>query len=299
MFSLTLQLLSLVPKNILSSLFGAFSRCRFPTPINQALLNWFAKRYGVQLSEAEKPIESYPSLHDFFTRDLREGIRPISQGIVSPVDGAISEQGPIENGQLIQAKGKLYSLEELLGSEQAAQQFAQGYFVTIYLAPGDYHHIHSPISGDIQGFIGIPGSLWPVNAGSVSEIPKLFCQNERVISFIQSRDFGRVAVVKVGATNVGSIRLTYDSFVSNRSPLSQTVLNLRNSFSNGGPTGMKAHQVQKVLEPGKPVKAGERIATFELGSTVILVFEAGKFLPHANCRSGRILLGTQLSESTK
>ena len=294
MFSLVLHLLRFLPKNLLSAVFGRFAALELPAVLNVSLLTWYAKRYRVNLEEAEKPLNEYPSLLKFFTRNLRSGIRPIGEGVVSPVDGRISELGPIRNGELVQAKGIFYSLDQLLGSADLAARYREGYFLTIYLAPGDYHHIHSPVDGDIGEFVALPGTLWPVNEGSVCQIPKLFCENERLISFVESRDFGTVAVVKVGATNVGSIRLTYDSFVTNRSPATRTFSALWSKvLGRKVPPGPGVfHQVYREK---KEVKKGERIATFELGSTVILLFEAGKFSPHADCRRGVIRLGNQLS----
>ncbi len=316
--SLTLELLHILPKNLISRATGALSSVRFPPALNRRIISWFVNRYGVNVSEAEHPIEHYPSLGEFFVRNLKAGCRPIDGESVSPVDGAISEQGVIENGTLLQVKGRTYPLDELIGRKELAARFEGGYFLTIYLAPGDYHHIHSPVSGEISEFIAIPGTLWPVNPESVQRISKVFCRNERVISLIETRDFGMVAVVKVGATNVGSIALAYDSFVSNRSPVSRLPARiffeavkflravklfevLNRLFGISAETSAKPFGVEppfsRQYREKISVERGQRIATFRMGSTVVLLFEKGKFLPGENCRKERIKLGERLGSA--
>lgn len=295
--SVSLQLLRVLPRNLLSWCFGRLAMLRLPAALNARLLGWYAHRYGVRLDEAAHPLESYRSLSEFFVRELRPGMRPVGPGIVSPVDGVISELGVIEDGRLIQAKGKDYSLDDLLQDPDQSPRFRGGFFLTLYLAPGDYHHIHSPVSGEISGFRAVPGTLWPVNTESVRQIPKLFCQNERVISFIESRDFGTVAVVKVGATNVGSIALAYDSFVANRISDFAGLAVFSGIFDSSGRP--RQNRFRKDFREKIPIARGERLATFRLGSTVILVFEPGRFQPGAGCRAGKVCYGQQLNATTE
>lgn len=269
----------ILPKNFASLVFGKLAQIKYPFGLNYFFIKSFSNFYKINLEEAEKDLNQYETLAEFFTRNLKVGSRVIETGIVSPVDGRIEEQGVINNSILIQAKGKSYSLSELLVEESLARDFEGGYFVTIYLAPNDYHHIHSPAEGEIESSLYIPGNLWPVNKWSVNNIDKLFCINERIISTIKTGS-SKIALIKVGATNVGSISLSYDKFVSNSFT---RVL----GFSKA---------IRYIKYPERiTVKSADKIATFNLGSTVILLFQKGEFLPGPNCVKGKIKLGQKLN----
>src|SRR5207253_10182546 len=155
MAELSYSLLRLLPKNPLSRAVGAACRVNAPRPVMRAVIRAFARKYGVDATEAERPIEEYPTFTEFFTRRLKAGARPIAPGElvpVSPVDGTVGEVGEIVEGRLLQAKGKHYTLAELFGGPRAdedARGFAGGSFVTIYLAPYNYHRIHAPLGGFI------------------------------------------------------------------------------------------------------------------------------------------------------
>lgn len=220
---------------------------------SRGIIPWFARRYRIAVNEAEKDWRDYGSLADFFARKLKPGLRPVcgsADSVVSPVDATISQMGTIREGRLIQAKGVDYSVEQLLGDQTKARIFAKGEFITLYLSPQDYHRIHSPITGRITGYVYWPGKLFPVNDLGVKGIPGLFVRNERVITYLES-EMGTVAVVKVGAIIVGSVRLAYAPLVSNR--------------------GLAAEAV--CLEDGPFVGKGEELGHFQFGSTVILLFE--------------------------
>jgi phosphatidylserine decarboxylase len=205
-------LLTILPKNLISKLFGLFTYVRLPRFMMIPILKVFAKMYKINLNEAELNITEYNSLNQFFTRALKAGVRIIDSGenaAVSPVDARITNFGEINESTLIQAKGFDFSLRELLGSETYWKDFESGKFITFYLSPQDYHRIHSPYGGRILGYYYEPGKLFPVNDAAVGGIRSLFPKNERLITFLQT-DFGKIAVVKVGASNVGKIRVTYD-----------------------------------------------------------------------------------------
>ncbi len=260
MAELAYTLLKLLPRNTLSRALGAACRMPAPRPVVRAVIRTFARRYGVDTSEAERAIEEYPTFSDFFTRRLRPGARPIAPGDlvpVSPVDGTVGEVGDIVEGRLVQAKGKHYSLAELFDgpkAEEDARPFAGGSFVTIYLAPYDYHRIHAPLGGLITGYINVPGTLWPVNAVGVRNVDRLFCVNERLTTFLDTPR-GPCAVVAVGAMNVGRIRAVYDDVVTN---------------------ARRTRAVErKVYEKPIPVEKGGELAIFEMGSTVVVVFGPG------------------------
>lgn len=266
-----------VPKNHLSRLVGRLVHARLPRPIARMLVRWFAKTYQIDIAAAGRPLDDYRSIGEFFTRDLREGLRPIEGSFVSPVDGVLRNFGPIENGRLPQIKGKSYELERFVGGGAEAERYRGGTYFNLYLSPQDYHHVHSPIDGVISGSIHIPGRLWPVNDWSLANIDELFSINERVVSWIDSA-LGRVAVVMVGATNVGKISVSYDDFVSNRS---------------GAKDPARAN-----YEPPIAISAGDRLGTFHMGSSVVILLEPGRidrgavpFEPGAKVRYGQSLLG--------
>ena len=260
MAELSYTLLRLLPKNTLSRAVGAACRVSAPRPVMRALIRSFARRYGVDASEAERPIEEYPTFTEFFTRRLKPGARPIAPGAllpVSPVDGTVGEVGEIVEGRAYQAKGKHYSLAELIGGPEAeadARRFAGGSFCTIYLAPYNYHRIHAPLGGSIAGYVNMPGQLWPVNPIGVRNVDKLFCVNERLTTFLTTPR-GDCAVVAVGATNVGRIRAVYDDVVTNAKRTRKPA--------------------RKMYPQPVPVEKGGELAIFEMGSTVVLLFAPG------------------------
>ncbi|HEY2030167.1 MAG TPA: archaetidylserine decarboxylase [Myxococcales bacterium] len=259
MAELAYTLLKLVPKNTYSRLVGAACRLNAPKPVMRAVIRGFAKSYGVNADESERPIADYPTFVEFFTRRLKPGSRPVAPGpvAVSPVDGKVAELGDIVDSTLYQAKGKPYTLAELIGGPDAeadAKQFLGGTFCTIYLAPYDYHRIHAPLGGEITGYVNVPGQLWPVNAVGVRNVEKLFCVNERLTTFLKTPR-GPCAVVSVGATAVGRIRAVYDDVVTN----------VKRSRKGA----------RKLYERPIPIEKGAELAVFEMGSTVVLLFAPG------------------------
>ena len=245
------RFLRFVPKNHFSFLMGKLVHSRLSKP----LLPWFARTYKIDVDAASRPMHEFPSIGAFFIRDLKEGLRPIEGEIVSPVDGTLRNFGVVSGGVLEQVKGRDYSVATFLGSEELAKRFDGGTYFNFYLSPQDYHHIHSPVSGAVVEGIHIPGRLWPVNDWSMSNVESLFSVNERVVTIIDSA-VGSVAVVMIGATNVGKISVTYDAFVSN---------NLRTAKT-------EVH----TYDPGRPLQAGDRLGTFHMGSSVVILFEKGK-----------------------
>ncbi|MFP2927351.1 archaetidylserine decarboxylase [Pyxidicoccus sp. 3LG] len=251
-----MKLMQLLPKSALSSAVGLATRLPVPAPVHRAAMRAFAKAYNVDMEEAEHSFERYPTFAEFFTRGLKPGLRPIDPGekvVVSPVDGRVSQVGYSDLGRCLQAKGIEYTVDELLADKEAAKPFHGGAWTTIYLSPRDYHRIHAPLGGKITGYAYIPGEFWPVNPASVKNKQSLFCVNERLITYLDTVA-GRCAVVKVGATCVSRIKASYDDVTTH--------------------TG-KPGCVQK-YDAGFEVEKGGELGRFEMGSTVILLFEPGR-----------------------
>ncbi len=244
-----------VPKNHLSRTIGRLVHTRLPRPLARRLVRWFAGTYQIDVHAAEKELHEYPSIGHFFTRDLREGLRPIESDFVSPVDGVLRNFGLIFDGRIEQIKGKTYTLSRFLGDDAQARRYENGVFFNLYLSPQDYHHVHSPAGGDIVRSVHIPGKLWPVNDWSLANIDELFSINERVVTYIDCA-MGRVATVMIGATNVGKISVVYDSFISNAARVKGTVA--------------------RHYDPPIAIAAGARLGTFHMGSSVVILVEPGR-----------------------
>lgn len=231
---------------------GRLLHLRLPKPLSRRLVRMFANSYQIDVGAAANELDAYESIGAFFIRDLKEGLRPIEGPLVSPVDGRLRNFGNVENGLLQQVKGKTYTVARFLGDDSEAKRFERGIYFNFYLSPQDYHHVHFPVGGTIARSIHIPGKLWPVNDWSMANIDELFSVNERVVTFVDST-FGRVAIVMIGATNVGKISVTFDDFISN--------------------SAMAKHVVARAYEPPVAVAAGDRLGTFHMGSSVVFVLE--------------------------
>lgn len=213
----------------------------------------FAWMYNIDLNEAEKPYNEYPSIGEFFVRRLKAGIRPVgSSWAVHPADSKITQAAPIDDGTLIQAKGLTYKLSEFTQDPDCSKKWAGGFFMTYYLCPTDYHRVHSPVDGQITDVRYMPGELWPVNEWSTTNVPNLFSVNERVLVEIQT-DLGPVGVVFVGATNVGHIVLSFDETI------------------RGNQKGPHIFQ-HKQYSPEIPVHKGSELGMFRMGSTVVMLY---------------------------
>jgi phosphatidylserine decarboxylase len=258
--------------------FSLFTRLQFLLPHH--LIVWFVfrlthwrlgwltrrliKRYirvvGVDMSEAEQPDpEAYDTINAFFTRALKTSARPVTQNkseLACPVDGAFSQFGNIENDTLIQAKGHDYSLKSLLaGRDDLTNTFRNGSFATIYLSPRDYHRIHMPLCGDLQEMIYVPGRLFSVNDETVNYVPALFARNERVITLFET-DAGLMALILVGAINVGSMETIWHGMVTPPYKRSIETWNYHHSPIH--------------------LTRGDEMGRFNMGSTVILLFAEGR-----------------------
>ena len=246
------------PQHLLSRVAGKVAECEIPAFKNK-LIGWFIEKYGVNMSEAllDSP-DDFKHFNDFFTRQLKPGARTIDSRedmIISPVDGAISQLGRIEKGQIFQAKGQSFSVVELLGGNiERAEPFMGGDFSTIYLSPKDYHRIHMPCKGTLREMVYIPGKLFSVNPVTAENVPRLFARNERVAAIFDT-EFGPMAMVLVGAMIVASIETVWSGLVA---PIKRDVSRtLYGDASN------------------ITLEKGEEMGRFKLGSTVVMAFPKG------------------------
>jgi phosphatidylserine decarboxylase len=222
------------------------------------LIRWFARTYGVDMTEAANPdLTSYASFNAFFTRALKPGVRPIAPAdFVSPVDGAISQFGAIDDDRMVQAKGHHFTIAALVGGDTAlAGQFAHGSFANLYLSPRDYHRLHMPCDGRLVRMIHVPGALFSVNPTTARGVPNLFARNERVVCVFESAKHGPFVMVLVGATIVGSMATVWHGVV--------------NAKRTGKPSEWHYADRDIVL------KQGEEMGRFLLGSTIVMLFRPG------------------------
>jgi phosphatidylserine decarboxylase len=275
-----LAALKRLPQGAMSRSFGRLADTPLPRALRRPVLSAFARAVGINVSEAELPFDEYPSLNAFFVRRLRPDARPWTapaDAAGSPVDGVVGQFGAIRAGSLLQAKGRHYTVAALLDDEREAQRYLQGSFLTLYLSPRHYHRIHAPVTGTLPMAVHLPGALLPVNAPSVAHIPELFARNERLLCYIDGA-LGRVAVVAVGAYNVGRISATFDEIW--RVP----------------PTNQRNVGVQRrEYAPPKQVTGGDEIMAFHLGSTVVLLFEPRARLHSALTAGAEIRLGSLIA----
>lgn len=237
----------------ISNTMARLADARLPPSVLRRLIKGYIRAYRVDMSEVAEPIESFATFNAFFTRRLREGARPVARDasvVVAPADSKVSSIGRLpREARLDQIKGRSYEIGALLGSAEDAAAFATGVHATLYLSPSMYHRVHSPVDGRIVSWRYIPGRLYPVNSLAVRHVPGLFAVNERVSVLIETKDHGRVAVVLVGAANVGRISLSFSTLMTNTG-------------------GAALHET-----PTRPIPIarGEELGAFNLGSTVVLL----------------------------
>jgi phosphatidylserine decarboxylase len=264
-----------LPQHGLSRLILRATRVHAPW-FKNLLVRGFLKLFAIDMTDAVQADPfAYGSFNEFFTRALRPGTRPIAadpDAIACPVDGTISQAGRIDGSRLIQAKDRYFSVAELLAGEPWAKSFEDGSFATIYLAPYNYHRVHMPVRGNLEETVYVPGRLFSVNAVTASLVPRLFARNERVLTLFNT-DFGRVAVVLVGALNVGSMATVWAGDIT---PAARRVI-----------TRLPARQVA--------LDKGEELGRFNMGSTVILLFQKDRATLGPQARAGAaVRLGESL-----
>jgi phosphatidylserine decarboxylase len=279
--NLFVTLQKLVPQHLLSRVVG---RVAESGRLKKPFIRWFVKRYSVDMSDAQEqdPL-SYENFNAFFTRALKAGARPFAEGIndalpiLCPADGAISQLGEINEHGLLQAKGRYYTVADLLASNQDAADFDGGSFATVYLSPKDYHRVHMPVAGKLTKMSYIPGDLYSVNKQTAEGVPNLFARNERLVCLFDT-ELGPMAVVLVGAMIVAGIETVWAGRVC---------------------PGRDRHKVQvtqyEATVPAIELAAGAEIGRFYLGSTAIVLFGHaavelnGKLAADSPVRMGQLL----------
>ncbi|MFC5648088.1 archaetidylserine decarboxylase [Paenibacillus solisilvae] len=243
----------------ISRITGRFAQ----SPASRRFIPRFARMYGIRIEEAEKRLEEYSTLNEFFTRRLKAGMRTIDTdpaALVSPVDALVTGAGPIKAGTILNVKGQDYTVEELLNRSPRTENYKDGFYMVLYLSPTDYHRIHTPVEGTIVEREHVPGKVYPVNDFGLRHMRRVLSRNERLITYIRHAG-AETAVVKVGAMNVSSIKYV--------EPL-----------------------------PDKVVK-GQDLAYFEFGSTVVLLTEDGTFTPRSDMKPGlKVRMGEKLGTIT-
>ena len=266
-----------IPQHFLTSLVYQISRCRWPL-LKNSLIKTFIKLFKVDMHSALEPAPtSYSSFNDFFTRRLVATARPIASAqhsVISPVDGTVSQVGDIRQHNIIQAKGKSYTLKHLLVADELTTQFSDGKFITLYLAPKDYHRVHLALAGTLTRMIYVPGRLFAVNAHTVKVVDAVFARNERVIN-VFATDAGPMAIIMVGALLVGSMETVWAGPIT---PAKDKVI-------------LDKHYSAPTLQQG------EEMGRFNMGSTVILLFPQNSIRWSPDLIIGKtILMGQKIAE---
>jgi phosphatidylserine decarboxylase len=254
------QVLRVVPRVRLSQAVGRLCDANVPAPLSRLAASIYARAYGVNLEEAEPSGSAYSSFDEFFTRRLRDGVRPVAPAqLVSPADGRLEQYGSVEGNGKIRVKATDYRVGELIGDEDEARRYLGGSFAVVYLSPGDYHRVHSPAAGKLVLVRSLPGDLFPVNSIGERHVPNLFVRNQRVALVIDTppgpAHIGRVTVVMVGAIIVGRITVT---------------------ALGGDDTRPGIYPI----EPPALLEPGAEIGVFHLGSTAVVFVEPGVTLSH-------------------
>ncbi len=258
-----------LPQHMLSGVMHGLTRITW-RPFKNTLIRGFARLYDIDLTEAESADpDHYRDFNAFFTRALRDGARPLAPGetvIASPVDGLVGQIGVIEDASPIEAKGRAFSLPELLGGDAAlTETFAGGNYTVIYLSPRDYHRIHMPLAGALLRTGYIPGRLFSVNEATVRAVPDLYARNERLVTVFDT-GAGPMAVILVGAIFVGSMQTVWSGVVT--------------------PPYGPAPRWHQFGEDGVRLARVAELGRFNMGSTVILLLPSGRTAWDAAVRKG-------------
>lgn len=270
-----------LPHHALSGLMSKLTHCQNKTWKN-LFINSIVSLYGVNMNEAKfQNPDHYASFNDFFTRELKDGVRPLAtaaDAIACPADGEVSQAGTIADGRIFQAKGHDYSALELLGGDaERAQAFANGSFATIYLSPKDYHRLHMPLTGTLREMVHIPGRLFSVNNTTVGAVPNLFARNERVACIFDT-EAGPMALILVGAIFVSSVETVWHGVVT--------------------PPSISEPRTWRYQDDAPVLEKGMEMGRFNMGSTIIVLFGKDKTAWNQDLLAGKTLrLGEKIGRT--
>ena len=257
----------LIPKYLITAILRFLSRIS-NRKIKDFFIIKFISFYEIDIEDVKKEVpKDFKTFNDFFIRELYDEARPIMDNkdiIISPVDGFVSSAGKIQQNKIFQAKKFDYSLDDLIATDlEQAETYINGQYVTIYLAPFNYHRVHAPLDGQLLAARYIPGDLFSVNQATVDRVNGIFRRNERLVMHFRT-DYGPIVLVFVGALNVGSISTPWTGEILPRKKGIVEALDLSNYKSN--------------------IKKGDLLGWFNMGSTVILL------LPKNFCKLNENLL---------
>lgn len=259
-----------------SAFIGLSARATVPMFLRRTAYSMFATVVGADLSEAERELTQYRSLGEVFARRLSPGRRSVDlspAAVVSPCDGKVAAAGRIEHGTLIQAKGREYSVSELVADAELGSQLDDGHYFTIYLSPRDYHRVHAPVDGVLQRYEYVPGTLWPVSERFVRRVDRLLARNERAVLPLTTAA-GPAVVVMVGAAGVGNLWLAPDD---------RETRTWRKTFGRSEP--------QRVELPPQALTRGDELGAFLLGSTVVVLLPRAARLGDALTAGATVRMG--------
>ena len=263
-----------VPRYALTHFMGWYSRLRSPALVRFSLAVW---RLFTELDLGEAKKTRFETLHEVFTRELKDGARPVdarADVLASPCDAIVGASGTVRQGQVLQAKGMPYPRHELLGSPAAAAAWEGGSYVTLRLTSAMYHRFHAPADAVVEHVRYISGDTWNVNPIALARVQRLFCRNERAVIDLRLADAAgghRLALVPVAAILVASLRLHF--------------LDLRLHLRYGGPSELPCQA---------PVTKGQELGWFEHGSTIIVFAPPGFALAEGIAQGGRVRMGQAL-----
>jgi phosphatidylserine decarboxylase len=240
-----------IPRRLATRFVGWFSRIEQPLVRALSIGAW---RFFSDLDLSEAKEKRFRSMHDCFTRQLKDRARPICADpgiLVSPCDAIVGASGVVEDGQVLQIKGFPYALSDLLVDAADAQRFRNGCYVTLRLTSSMYHRFHAPFDLRVESVTHVSGDTWNVNPIALKRVEQLFCKNERAV--IRTRMVGYpVALVPVAAILVAGIRLRF---------LDQA---LRDHDSG-----------RRTFSCNVSIGKGEEMGWFEHGSTIIVFAPEG------------------------